>query len=78
MARDEQLKQRWEAVVAFLSNRFADGDSLDLDAIIYLVGVQELGQLHKKFKKDEIICQQTLFHVSQIPSLVIRTYLRLN
>ena len=47
MARDEQLKQRWEAVVAFLSNRFADGDSLDLDAIIYLVGVQELGQLHK-------------------------------
>ena len=53
MARDEQLKQRWEAVVTFLSNRFADGDSLDLDAIIYLVGVQELGQLHKKFKNTK-------------------------
>ena len=61
MARDEQLKQRWEAVVAFLSNRFADGDSLDLDAIIYLVGVQELGQLHKKFKKDEKV---NLMHIA--------------
>ena len=61
MARDEQLKQRWEAVVTFLSNRFADGDSLDLDAIIYLVGVQELGQLHKKFKKDEKV---NLMHIA--------------
>ena len=44
MARDEQLKERWEAVVSMLSNRFADGEVLDLDAIIYLVGLQELGQ----------------------------------
>lgn len=51
MARDEQLKLRWEAVVSMLSNRFADGEALDLDAVIYLVGVQELGQLHRKFKK---------------------------
>ena len=47
--------------MAFLSNRFADGDSLDLDAIIYLVGVQELGQLHKKFKKDEKV---NLMHIA--------------
>lgn len=53
MARDEQLKERWEAVVKMLSDRFADGEVLDLDAIIYLVGLQELGQLHRKFKKDE-------------------------
>lgn len=53
MARDEQLKERWEAVVSMLSNRFADGDVLDLDAIIYLVGLQELGQVHRRFKKDE-------------------------
>lgn len=52
MSRDEQLKQRWEEVVSKLSNQFADGDKLDLDAIIYLIGVQELGQLHRKFKKD--------------------------
>jgi len=53
MSRDLQLKERWELVVEKLSNQFADGDSLDLDAIIYLIGVQELGKPHKKFKKKE-------------------------
>ncbi len=53
MSRDEQLKQRWELVTTKLSNQFADGDTLDLDAIIYLIGVQELGQLDKSFKKDQ-------------------------
>ncbi|WP_299884443.1 hypothetical protein [uncultured Lacinutrix sp.] len=52
MSRDEALKQRWELVVDKLSKQFADGDTLDLDAIIYLIGVQELGQLDRKFKKD--------------------------
>jgi len=52
MSRDEQLKERWELVVDKLSTQFADGDTLDLDAIIYLIGVQELGQLERKFKKD--------------------------
>lgn len=53
MARDEQLKERWAQLQVKISNQFADGDLLDLDAIIYLVGVQELGQLHRKFKKDQ-------------------------
>ncbi|SEK72437.1 hypothetical protein SAMN04487910_0954 [Aquimarina amphilecti] len=53
MTRDEKLKERWEELVVKLSNQFADGDVLDLDAIIYLIGVQELGQVHRKFKKDE-------------------------
>lgn len=50
--RDEQLKARWELVVSRLSAKFADGETLDLDAIIYLIGVQELGQFHRRFKKD--------------------------
>ncbi|MGC6429791.1 MAG: hypothetical protein ACON5F_01990 [Jejuia sp.] len=53
MSRDEKLKERWELVVDKLSNQFADGDILDLDAIIYLIGVQELGQLDRSFKKDQ-------------------------
>jgi hypothetical protein len=61
MARDEQLKERWSAVVTLLSDRFADGDPLDLDAVIYLVGLQELGQLHRKFKKDEKL---NLMHIA--------------
>jgi hypothetical protein len=55
MSRDEQLKKRWENVVEKLSAQFADGDILDLDAIIYLIGVQELGQLHRAYKKDDKI-----------------------
>ena len=61
MARDEQLKERWDAVVKLLSDRFADGDPLDLDGIIYLVGLQELGQLHREFKKDEKL---NLMHIA--------------
>lgn len=52
MARDEALKEHWTLVQKKLSDQFADGELMDLDAIIYLIGVQELGQLHRKFKKD--------------------------
>ena len=61
MSRDEQLKERWEKVVHLLSNQFADGEMLDLDAIIYLIGVQELGKVHQTFKKDEKL---NLMHIA--------------
>lgn len=61
MARDEQLRQRWDDLVRFLSDRFADGEELDLDGIIYLVGVQELGQLHRRFRKDDKV---NLMHIA--------------
>ncbi|WP_339833211.1 hypothetical protein [uncultured Flavobacterium sp.] len=61
MSRDEQLKERWETVVSLLSNKFADGDTLDLDAIIYLIGVQELGKFNQEFKKDEKV---NLMHIA--------------
>ncbi|MGB3142782.1 MAG: hypothetical protein WBB24_01630 [Maribacter sp.] len=53
MSRDIQLKERWEGLIERLSAKFSDGDPLELDAIIYLVGVQELGQYHRKYKKDD-------------------------
>ena len=61
MTRDPLLKERWEELTRKLSSQFADGDELDLDAIIYLVGLQELGQLHRRFKKDEKI---DLMHIA--------------
>lgn len=61
MARDEQLKERWNAVVQLLSERFAEGEILDLDSIIYLIGIQELGQLGRTFKKDEKV---NLMHIA--------------
>lgn len=61
MSRDQQLKDRWELVVSRLSNQFSQGEDLDLDAIIYLIGVQELGKVHNKFKKDEKV---NLMHIA--------------
>ena len=61
MARDEQLRERWELLVQKLSAQFSDGDPLELDGIIYLVGVQELGNFHRKFKKDEKV---NLMHIA--------------
>ncbi|SHI43288.1 hypothetical protein [Flavobacterium terrae] len=61
MSRDIQLKERWDSIVKFLSEKFAEGDELDLDAIIYLIGVQELGQFNRTYKKDEKI---NLMHIA--------------
>lgn len=61
MSRDTQLKERWERLVDILSNQFSQGEDLDLDAIIYLIGVQELGKVHHEFKKDEKL---NLMHIA--------------
>lgn len=61
MSRDTQLKERWERLVNILSNQFSQGEDLDLDAIIYLIGVQELGKVHRTYKKDEKL---NLMHIA--------------
>ena len=61
MSRDEQLKARWENVVKILSDKFADGEELDLESIIYLIGIQELGKFKQEFKKDEKV---NLMHIA--------------
>lgn len=57
----EELKGKWEKLVKDVSARFGDGEELDLDAIIFLVGVQELGMGFGKFKKDEKL---NLMHIA--------------
>jgi hypothetical protein len=51
--RDEKIKLQWEEIQVRISKLFGGGETLDVDAIIYLIGVQELGQGNRKFKKDE-------------------------
>lgn len=51
----EELKSDWDKVVKITSKRFADGEELDLDSILFLIGVQELGKGHQKLKKDDKI-----------------------
>tara|TARA_B100001029_G_C15062765_1_gene460091 strand:+ start:753 stop:1121 length:369 start_codon:yes stop_codon:yes gene_type:complete len=59
-SRNEGLKARWENLVIILSNKFSDGKPLDVEGILYLVGLQELGQVHRKMKKDDNV---NLIHI---------------
>lgn len=61
MTKENTLKEKWSLLVSKLSEDFADGDELNLDGIIYLIGVQELGQGHRAFKKDE---KMNLMHIA--------------
>ena len=59
-SRDKKLKERWETLLVVLSERFSDGEALDVEGVLYLVGLQELGQVHRKMKKDDNV---NLIHV---------------
>ncbi len=53
MSRDEKTKQNWEEIQTNLSKKFGGGEKLDIDAILFLIGIQELGKGNKTFSKDE-------------------------
>lgn len=59
-AQSSKIKQRWDHLVVLLSHRFSDGEDIDVEGILYLIGLQELGQLHKRFKKDDNV---NLIHI---------------
>ncbi len=61
MSRDQKLKKNWELLLSVLSNKFGEGEMLNLDAIIYLIGVQELGQGVREYQKDEKV---NLMHIA--------------
>jgi hypothetical protein len=53
------LALRWIKLESTLFERF--GKRPDLDAILFLIGIQEFGQLRSKFSKEE---KQDLMHVA--------------
>ena len=61
MTKMSNLKEKWGFLVDKLTNDFSEGDELNLDGILYLIGVQELGQGHRAFKKDE---KMNLMHIA--------------
>jgi len=63
------LKGQWNYLVKELTQQFSEGDVLNLDGIIYLIGVQELGQGKRLFKKDEKV---NLMHVAICKLWVLR------
>ena len=61
MSRDQKLKEDYEKILEILAAKFGDGEKLNVDAIIYLIGVQELGQGAREFKKDDKV---NLMHIA--------------
>ena len=48
---DSQFEAKWMKVVEFVSKPY--GEKLEFDAILFLIGVQELGKGFRKFTKDQ-------------------------
>lgn len=61
MSRDQKLKEDYEQLIEILTIRFGEGEQLNLDAIIYLIGVQELGKGNIEYKKDDKV---NLMHIA--------------
>lgn len=61
MSRDQKLKEEYEEILDILATKFGDGEKLNVDAIIYLIGVQELGQGAREFGKDDKV---NLMHIA--------------
>lgn len=53
MARDEMIKMQWDEIQKSISEKFGGGEVMDLDAIIFLIGIQELGKGYQKLSKDD-------------------------
>ena len=59
MQAKDDFQSRWWALEAKLAERF--GKKPDLEAILFLIGIQELGQMKDKFTKEQ---KQDLMHVA--------------
>jgi len=59
MQAKDDLQTRWWALEAKLVERF--GKKPDMEAILFLIGVQEFGQVKEKFTKEQ---KQDLMHIA--------------
>lgn len=59
MQANDDLQTRWWALEAKLVNRF--GKKPDMEAILFLIGIQELGKVKEKFTKEQ---KQDLMHIA--------------
>ena len=46
-----EIEDQWKKLILDLEKQFGDG--LDLQAVLMLIGVQELGKGYRKFNKDQ-------------------------
>ena len=43
--RDPKLKERWELLIDQLSQQFSDAEALEIEGVLYLIGLQEFGKI---------------------------------
>jgi hypothetical protein len=63
----DDLQQRWWTLEAKLADRF--GKKPDLETILFLIGIQEFGEIRGKFTKEQ---KQDLMHIA-VCSLLSRS-----
>jgi hypothetical protein len=73
MENEEDFDVRWAALRQDIKKRF--GKKPDLNAILFLVGVQELGQGVREFTKEE---KQDLMHIATCKLLSLSGYYELD
>ena len=59
MLRNDDLQQRWWKLEEKLIERF--NKKPDVESILFLIGIQELGDIRKKFTKEQ---KQDLMHIA--------------
>lgn len=60
IADDLKLKEDWQTLISFLKNNLGKKPT-DLNSVLFLIGVQELGQGRRVFTKEQ---KQDLLHIS--------------
>ena len=68
---DWQQEFEWLRVRHWVKDRFGRKELPDLNAVLYLIGMQELGKRQEKFTKEE---KQDLMHVATCQLLSQREY----
>lgn len=70
MMTDKELNQEWFLVKKAMG-RFMEKEPKDLNAVLFLIGVQELGEGPKNFSKEE---KQDLMHIATCVVLSLSGY----
>lgn len=71
---ESESKAQWSKVLDLVSQKFGQGELLDIDSVLFLIGVRELGRPKKRFKKDEKL---DLLHIAICRVLAPYGYYRL-
>jgi len=61
MSNTDTLAKDWDKIVLKLSHQFSGGAHLDMESIMYLIGIQELGKGMQDFTKDDKL---NLMHIA--------------